>query len=299
MRILSYSFKTAFKNIWLEKWINLLTILSISIGLSIFCLFVIISLNFDSAIQQWSKSFGIVVYLDKDINKEREEALRKTFHEDPDILEIEYISKERALTEVRKILGENALILDSMKRIPLPPSFEMKLKSELLQSAIVRNKAAEIKKMPGVEEVQYGEKWLSSLNAISSVMRNGAAILGGAILIAVTFMTYSTIKIFFNRRKEDVEILKLLGAPKSFIRLPFLIEGLFVGTMGGIISSLALFGVYTFTTMKIVEFMPSIELFTASLPLLIYIVIPVAGAVMSLVGSFIAVGRIRYLPEGW
>ena len=299
MRILSYSFKTAFKNIWLEKWIILLTILSISIGLSIFCLFVIISLNFDSAIQQWSKSFGIVVYLDKDINKEREEALRKTFHEDPDILEIEYISKERALTEVRKILGENALILDSMKSNPLPPSFEMKLKSELLQSAVVRNKAAEIKKMPGVEEVQYGEKWLSSLNTISSVMRNGAAILGGAILIAVTFMTYSTIKMFFNRRKEDVEILKLLGAPKSFIRLPFLIEGLFVGTMGGIISSLALFGVYTFTTMKIVEFMPSIELFTASLPLLIYIVIPAAGAVMSIVGSFIAVGKIRYLPEGW
>jgi cell division transport system permease protein len=186
-----------------------------------------------------------------------------------------------------------------MKRNPLPSSFEIKLKSELLQSAVVSNKAAEIKKMPGVEEVQYGEKWLSSLNTVSNLMRNGAAILGGAILIAVTFMTYSTIKIFFNRRKEDVEILKLLGAPKSFIRLPFLIEGLFVGTMGGIISSLALFGVYTFATMKIIEFMPSIELFTASLPLLIYIMIPVSGAVMSLVGSFIAVGKIRYLPEGW
>ena len=298
MRILRYSFKTAFKNIWLEKWINLLTILSISIGLSIFCVFIILSLNFDSAIKHWSKSFGIVVYLDKEINKEREEALKMTFLDDPDIFEIEYISKENALKEVRKTLGENALILDSMKTNPLPSSFEIKLKKELLQPEFVSNKASVIKNMPGVEEVQYGEKWLSSLNAISKVMRNGAAILGGAILIAVTFMTYSTIKIFFNRRREDVEILKLLGAPRSFIRLPYLIEGLFIGTMGGIISSLALFGVYRFTTLKIVQFMPSMELFMASLPLLIYIIIPVSGAVMSIMGSFIAVGKIRYLPEG-
>ena len=299
MRILIHSFKTAFKNIWLEKWIIFLTILSISIGLSIFCVFMVLSLNFDSAIQHWSKSFGIVVYLDKEINNEREEALKHIFIEDPDIVEVEYVSKENALQDVRRTLGENALILDSMKRNPLPSAFEIKLKSELLQSVLVSKKAAEIKMMPGVEEVQYGEKWLSSLNVISKVMRNGAAILGGAILIAVTFMTYSTIKIFFNRRKEDIEILKLLGAPRSFIRLPFLIEGLFIGAMGGIISSLVLFALYTFTSMKVTEFMPSLELFMASLPLLVYIIIPVSGAVMSIAGSFIAVGKIRYLPEGW
>ena len=299
MRILGYSLKMAFKNIWLEKWINLLTILSISIGLSIFCVFIILSLNFDSAIQHWSKSFGIVVYLDKEIDNEREEILKNVFLEDPDIVNVEYVSKEYALKEVRKTLGPNALILDSMNRNPLPSSFEIKIKSELLQAAFVSNKAAEIEKMPGVEEVQYGEKWLSSLNVISNVMRNGAAILGAAILIAVTFMTYSTIKIFFNTRKEDIEILKLLGAPRGFIRFPFLIEGLFIGTMGGIISSLALFGVYTFTAMQIAEFMPSLELFMASLPLLVYIMIPVSGAVMSIIGSFIAVGKIKYLPEGW
>lgn len=298
MRILAYSLKMAYKNICLEKWINLLTVLSISIGLSIFCVFMLLSFNFDSAIQQWSKSFGIVVYLDKDISQEREEALKNDFLKDADILDVDYVSKEEALKEVRKALGENALILDNMNRNPLPSSFEIKLKSELLQPAIVSSKAAEIKKLSGVDEVQYGEKWLSSLNTISKVMRNGAAALGGAMLIAISFMTYSTIKIFFNRRKDDVEILKLLGAPKSFIRLPYLIEGLFIGTMGGLISSLALFGVYTFTSIKIIEFMPSIKLFMASLPLMIYVLVPVSGALMSIIGSFIAVGRLRYLPEG-
>jgi cell division transport system permease protein len=298
VRILGYTFRAALKSIWLEKWINFLTILSISIGLSIFCVFIMLSLNFDSAIQHWSKSFGIVVYLDKDVSKEREEILKKTFLKDINVLEVEYVAKEKALEEVRKTLGTNALILDNMNRNPLPSSFEIKLKNEFLQPAYVSAKAEKIKQMPGVEEVQYGEKWLSSLNTISKVMKNGAAILGGAILIAITFMTYSTIKIFFNKRMDDIETLKLLGAPRSFIRLPFLIEGLFIGTMGGVISSLALFGIYTFTSIKIVEFMPSIKVFMASLPFQIYIIVPVFGAVMSMVGSFIAVGKLKYLPEG-
>ena len=298
MRILAYSINTAFKNIYLEKWINLLTILSISIGLAIFCVFMVLSLNFESIIQHWSKSFGIVVYLDKDISQKREEVLKNIFLEDTDILDVEYVSEEEALKEVRKALGENALILDNMEKNPLPPSFEIKLKGELLQSVFVSSKAAEIKKMSGVDEVQYGEKWLSSLNTISKVMRNGAAILGGIMLIAISFMTYSTIKIFFNRKKDDIETLKLLGAPRSFIRLPFLIEGLFIGTIGGLISSLALFGAYTFITIKIVEFMPSIKLVMASLPLMIYIMVPVSGALMSIIGSFVAVGRLKYIPDG-
>lgn len=298
MRILRYSLKAALKNIWMEKWINLLTVLSISIGLSIFCVFMMLSLNFDSAVKHWAKSFGIVVYLDKDISREREKALENIFLKDEDISGVEYVSKDQALEEVRKALGENALVLDNMRRNPLPSTFELKLKSELLQSVYVKSKAAAIKKMSGVDEVQYGEKWLSSLNTISKVMRNGSAVLGAAILIAITFMTYSTIKIFFNRRKDDIEILKLLGAPRRFIRLPFLIEGLFIGTTGGLLSSFALFGSYTFTSIKIVEFMPSISLFMTSLPLMIYVLIPVSGAVMSFLGSFIAVGRIRYLPEG-
>ena len=67
-----YSLKTALKNIWLEKWINLLTVLSISIGLSIFYSFVTINLNMESVLKEWSKSFGVIVYLDENISGEEE-----------------------------------------------------------------------------------------------------------------------------------------------------------------------------------------------------------------------------------
>lgn len=294
MKIFGYCFQAAFKSIWREKWINLLTILSISIGLLLLCAFVIFTSNMDSVLQRWSKNFGIVVYLSGDLGQAGEDALSRTFRQDDDISKVQFISNVQALEEIRNTLGSNALILDDFQENPLPSSFELKLKSELLEPAIVKEKAAQIGKMPGVEEVQYGEKWLSSLYVISKTLKIGAIGFGFAMLIAITFITYCTIKIFFHRKSDEIETIKLLGATRAFTRLPFLIEGIFIGAMGGIISSIIIFGAYSFATLKIIEFLPSIGLMLSSIPLLAYLLIPFAGATMSLLGSFIAVGKIRY-----
>lgn len=294
VEILRYSFKSALKSISHEKWLNFLTILSVSIGLTILSAFVLANSNMTTALQHWAKSFGVVVYLTEDISKEDENALIARFEQDNDIEEISYISRESALDEIKKTLGSNALILDIFEESPLPSSFELKLKSEFLEPARVQRKATEIKELSGVQDVQYGEKWLSSLNTVLKTMKAASIVFGTAIFIAVTFITYSTIKIFLHRRKEEIETLKLLGASRSFIRLPFLIEGFFIGTMGGAFSALAVLGIYSFTMYKITQFLPAIKLMTSSLPWMMYLIMPFAGAMMSLLGSFIAIGKIRY-----
>ncbi len=253
-----------------------------------------VTLNVDSALKRWARSFGIVVYLDEDLNRKAESELKNLFRQDPDILEVKYISKEQAVKELRRTLGENAAILDELDDNPLPASFELRLKSELLNPAMVKKKAEQIRQLRGVEEVQYGKKWLASLNTLSTILKTGAIFLGCAILVAIIFITYNTIKIFFYRRKDEIETLKLLGATRSFIRLPFLIEGLFIGIFGGIISALALFGIDSLISSKGVEILPSIRTLMITPPLQAYIYVVLAGAVMSFTGSFIAVGKIKY-----
>ena len=125
MRIFGYCFQAAFKSIWREKWINLLTILSISIGLLLLCSFVIFTSNMDSVLQRWSKNFGMVVYLADDVGQAREDALKRIFQQDDDISKVQYISNVQALEEVRNALGSNALILDDFQENPLPSSFEL------------------------------------------------------------------------------------------------------------------------------------------------------------------------------
>jgi len=294
LETLRYSVRTSFKSIVHEKWINLLTVLSVSIGLTMLCAFIMINSNMNSALQRWAKNFGVVVYLAEDASKEDEFILKKRFSQDADIENVNYIPKDQALEEIKKTLGSNALILDVFSENPLPSSFEFKLKSNSLDPLVVKQKAAQIGQWPGVQEVQYGEKWLSSLNTIVKAMKIVSIIFGTAIFIAVTFITYSTIKIFLHRRKEEIETLKLLGASRSFIKLPYLMEGLFIGTMGGALSSFAIFGLYSFTMYKMVEFLPAIRFIVTSLPMYVYLIIPAAGAAMSLAGSFIAIGKIRY-----
>jgi len=294
MRVLLYSIQSALKNLWAEKWINLLTTFSVGIGLLILSAFVTVTLNMDSVLKKWGKSFGIVVYLDDAISAETTGTVRELFKQDTDILEVIYISEDEALKELRNILGEDASILENLENNPLPSSFELKLKRDLLDPVFVKKKAGEIKKMSGIAEVQYGEKWLTSLNTVSRLMKASSIFLGGAILIAIIFITYNTIKIFFYRRKEEIETLKLLGATKSFIRLPFLIEGLVLGIIGGIIGSLALFGIHSLIVAKGFNFMPSVRAIIISIPLEIFLSIPIVGALMSIAGSFFAVGKIRY-----
>ena len=294
MKAFTYSFQSVFRSIWHEKWINLLAILSVSIGLSIVTTFIMLTINMDSVIQRWAKNFGLVVYLKEQISGEEEASLKNRFSLDNDIMEVKYISRELALKELRTTLGADSMILEGLNENPLPSSYELTLKSDLLDPELVRKKAALYQQMTGVEDVQYGEKWLSSLYTISKTMKVGALVVGVAIYIAITFITYSTIKIFFYRRKDEIETLKLLGATRIFIRLPFLLEGLTIGLLGGIISSLAIFGIYSFTSLRLIEFLPSVRLFMASFPYQVYIIVPLAGAAVSVIGSYIAVGKIRY-----
>jgi cell division transport system permease protein len=294
MRILIFSIKSALKNLWHEKWINLLTVLSISIGLLILTTFAAITFNMDSMLKRWSKSFGIVVYLDDNLTEKAKNTLKDFFQKDPDIIDIKYISEDQALREVEKALGSKSTILEGFSKNPLPSSFELGLISDLLESELVKKKAAQIKTMAGVDEVVFGEKWLSSLNRISEIIKIALILLGSIILVAIVFVTYSTIKIFFYRRKEEIETLKLLGATRNFIRLPFLIEGLCLGILGGLISAFSLFSLYSLITVKVPIFLPSIKSSIVSLPITVYLSVPPVGAVMSFIGSFIAVGKIRY-----
>lgn len=294
MRIFLYSVETAFKSLWHEKWINLLTILSISIGLLIISTFVTITQNLDSVLKRWSRDFGLVVYLNEGLSKETEDTLKTFFQHDSDIEEIKYVSKDQALQELRGSLGEQSSVLDGFEPNPLPSSFELTLKRELLSPAFVERKASEIKHLNGVEEVLYGEKWLSSLSTLAHIMKVSALFLGGAVFIAIAFITYSTIKIFFYRRKDEIETLKLLGATRSFIRLPFLLEGLFIGVLAGAVSTLMLSGAYSLVMSKVSGFLPSINIVIVPLPLKAYIPAPIAGALMSFLGSLVAVGSIKY-----
>lgn len=294
MRIFLYSFQTAIKNLWHDKWVNMLTALTIAVGLLILGTFALITINMDSALKRWSKDFGLIIYLDEKAGKDGEDLLREYFQKDSDIVDIQYISKESALLDLKETLGEMSSILEGFHENPLPSSFELKLRRESLEPDHIRRKAHQIKQLNGVDDVQYGDKWLSSLHTMTKSMKIIVVLLGGIISVAIAFSTYSSMKILFYRRIEEIETLKLLGATRGFIRFPFLLEGLIIGLFGGIAGFLCLFVLHHFGSEKLTEFMPSVQGAIIFFPLQTYPAAPLVGSIMSLIGSVFAVGKIRY-----
>jgi len=294
MRIFLYSLQTALKNLWTEKWINILTILTVAVGLLIIGTFALITVNMDSSLERWSRGFGIIVYLDDTIGTDEENLLREYFQKDSDVVDIKYISKDSALEDLRKTLGDMSMVLEGFRDNPLQASFELKLTTEALNPLYIKQKASQIKLLSGVEDVQYGEKWLSSLHAMTKGMKVIVGLLGSIIFIAVAFSTYSTMKILFYRRIDEINTLKLLGATRGFIRFPFMIEGFFIGTLGGIAGLLGIVAIYHFANTRIIEIMPAMKGIMIFFPVVTYPAAPLAGALMSLVGSLFAVGKIRY-----
>jgi len=294
LRSFLFCLQTAIQNLWFEKWINILTILTIATGLLISGVFVLITFNLDSTIKHWSKDFGLVIYLRDDITADEERSLTEYIQNDADVLEVKYISKDAALSEFKQTLGAMSSVLEGLVENPLPSAFELRLKKEALEPMRIKQKTSRIKGMRGVEDVQYGVKWLSSLYSITKAIKILTTIFGAIISIAVIFATYTAIKILCYRRLEEIETLKLLGATKGFIRLPFLLEGIILGTFGGIVGFLSLLSVYYLAVSKLTESIPVLKSMMVFFPVNAYPVIPLIGAVMGLTGSFFAVGRIKY-----
>ncbi|MBI4697940.1 MAG: FtsX-like permease family protein [Nitrospirae bacterium] len=220
--------------------------------------------------------------------------LKDYFRNDPDVIEVKYMPKELALKDLQESLGPMNSVLAGFTDNPLPSSFELKLKGEALDPARISQKTFRLKGLAGVDDVQYGEKWLASLFTMTRGVKIVTGILSVVIFIAIAFVTYSTIKILFYRRIEEIETLKLLGATRGFIRLPFLLEGTFVGTAGGVMGLIGLSVIYSFTTSRIIEFLPSLRGMLIFFPSSTYLAAPLVGAVLSLAGSFLAIGKIKY-----
>ncbi|MBI4826857.1 MAG: ABC transporter permease [Nitrospirae bacterium] len=294
MRTLLYSYDAALQNLWREKWINLLAALSISTVMLILAAFLILTANIESFTNKYFNDFRIIVYMDEGIGKDEEDRLKTLFRQDSDISSVKHISKEDALAELQKALGTDNSLLESVDSNPLPSSFELKLKRGALRPALVKQKAAMILQIPGVDDVQSGEKWLASFVRITRALRAFALITGSALFTAVIFISFSTIKILFSRRKEEKNNLKMPDATRGSIRLTFLLEGIIIGTLGGAVCSSVILFSYPAITSKLIELLPETGTSLFHLPLDMLLFGPIAGALLSLTGSFIAVGKNKY-----
>ncbi len=235
--LLVYFLRKALENIWTNPFLSLVTLSTIAISMLILGLFSLIYLNVQQSLHQMGGELQITAYLQETISSEQAEVLRSKVADWPEVEGITYISKEQALARFRSQLREYAGILEGLKENPLPASLELTLIPQYGRSGNIKDLSTRLGRLPGVAEVQYGRKWMAKLRVFVEVMKLVGITVGGLLLIATIFVISNTIKLTFYSRREELEIMRLVGATDFFIKAPFLIEGLLHGLGGALLAA--------------------------------------------------------------
>jgi cell division transport system permease protein len=240
----AYFTARAMTNIRQNFLLSVLTVGTITLAMLIIALFLLIFVNIEGATEDWSKRVQVVVYFDKELVPQEISAFKSRITALGGTDKVAYVSKEEAVKRFRSRLKGQESLLEGVSSEVLPSSLEISLLRKNRDSDAVAAYVAGLKKIPGIGEVQYGDEWVRRFSAFMNFMRLVGALLGGFLLLAVIFIISNTIKLTIYARKDELDVLALVGATRFFIKAPFLIEGILHGAAGSILAVMILSGCY-------------------------------------------------------
>jgi len=234
----------AITNIRQNVFVNVVTIGTITLALLIVSLFLLVFVNLESAAENWSERVQVTVYFDKDLTGQEQSAFREKISAISEVSRISYVSRDEALKRFKGRLRGQETLLEGVRSEILPTSFEIVLKRAYRETVSVESFVTKLKQIPGISEVQYGEEWVRRFNSFLNFMRLLGALLGGFLVVAVIFIVSNTIKLTIYSRRDELEVMSLVGATRFFITAPFLLEGIIQGLAGSLLSLGLVYGLY-------------------------------------------------------
>ncbi len=267
-----YTIKQGFINIFRNKWFSLASIATISACLFLFGLFYSILMNVQNIVKTAQEGVSVTVFFDEGISDDRIQQIGDEIQKRPEVSKINFISADEAWDSFKEeYLGEYA---DGFTENPLEnsASYEIYLNDVSMQPALV----SFLEGLDGIREVNRSEITAASLTGINALIAY-ASIGIIAILFAVSiFLISNTVTIGISVRKEEISIMKYIGATDFFVRSPFVIEGMLIGAIGALIPMGIIYSVYNevigyitgkFSNLsKLLAFLPVNEIFAKLLP---------------------------------
>ncbi len=240
----SYFFREALRRIWTSKRTSFVAISMIAISLLILGSFMLIAENLEHALAQWQGKSRINIYFDPQATPEQVAAVERYLATHPDLARKSFVSREEALRRFRMYFANVSELVSQLDENPFPPSYEVEVTRKYVQSRPFDQQMTELRRMPGVEQVQFDWEWLTRLRRLVDVINIAGLIAGGILAVAAAFTIANVIRLTMMLYREEIDIMRLVGATERIIRGPFLVEGVIQGTIGGAFAALLLFGAF-------------------------------------------------------
>src|SRR4051812_6966446 len=239
---MSYALREALHAFRRAPLLAALSAMMIALSLFVVGLFGLAAYNIRMVIEKMEQRVEVVAYLRDTAQQTDIDAAVKEMKGWAEVRDVTYISRDEALQKAKQELKEFDEIFAGLEGNPLPASLEVALKPNQKDANAVRSVANRAKLYSFVEEVRFGDEWLDKVFLLRRVAAVATAVLGLAFAIVAALIIGAAIRLAIFARRDEISIMQLVGATDSFIKLPFLIEGLITGLTGSLI---ALFATYT------------------------------------------------------
>ena len=233
IRTIKRYIRDAAKSVIRNFSLSLASISCIAITLIVVSFSLVMSYNVENFTEQIRKDVTMVIFLDNNASKSDVNRIEKAIRNTGNVEKLTYKSKqEQAAETARENDVFNTIIKEwTDETNPLLDSFELKLKDV----DIIKSTADTIKKMDKVNNVSYGEEMVNQLITIFDVVKKVSIVAVIALIVVTAFLIANTIKLAIYARKREIEIMRLVGASNLSIKIPFVIEGLFLGLIGSVV----------------------------------------------------------------
>lgn len=275
MRIstLAYTFKQGFKNIFRNKVFSLASLATIAACTFLFGIFYSLVVNVQYSVKEAQSGVAVTVFFDEDISDERIQELGSVIKARPEVSEVIYISAEDAWESFKvDYLGEYADGYEGDNPLEGSDNFEIYMKDVSKQPSLV----AFLESTEGIREVNRSDATADILTNINTLISYISLVIVGILLAVSLFLISNTVAMGIAVRKEEIAIMKLIGAKDFIVRSPFVIEGILIGIFGAALPLVAIYYLYVnviivagqkFAALSdILKFMPVEELFRQLLP---------------------------------
>jgi len=221
--------------------LTLLSVMMIGLSLLVLGLFGVGTYNIRGVLNEIESRVEVVAYLRDEAGPEVAQLMVSDIEAFPEVESVIYISRNEALERAREEIPELRGLLSGEEANPLPASIEVRLLPGHRTPEIVGEVSDRISGYPLVEETDYGKEWVERIHLLRRIAAAAALTVGGAFALVATLIIGAAIRMTIFARREEIEIMRLVGATNNFIRLPFLLEGFLTGLLG---SGLALGATY-------------------------------------------------------
>lgn len=288
-----YFFRQAWQNLNQNPWMNTITLGTIALSFLVLGIFLIIIVNAQGLMEEWRSRIRVTVYLVDAMSGEETTAFQKKIQGYREVQGVSYRSKEEALKTLEERLHDRKGLLKGLPRNPLPASVEIQLKPEYQNSIGVQSLVEKLRGLPQIEDLQYGVEWVEKFSAFIVLLKVLGLALGGLLLASTIFVISNTIRLNIFARREEIEIMRSVGATGFFIRAPFYIEGVLQGLVG---ASLAVSMLFILFHLFVAEVYAPLQSLLGGSPLFFLTAeqtaaLALGGVALGFLGTQVSVGR--------